>query len=423
MASTIFGKPETGFLIALVSITILSTSILVGVQYIFIGFEKMKFNSLAIILNAVLQGLLSPLLVYLGYGALGCVIGYTFSSVVASIFAITLLYFAIYKKIPHNTSTKLDNSPILKLLLGFGIPLALATLLTGVLTQFYSFMMASFVDTASIGNYQIAFNFTRLLAFFTYPISTVLFPAFSKLDPRTDLQTLKTVFTSSVKYASFILVPVTMALMVLSEPIVGTIYGNKWPEAPLYLIFYLTNSLVVIFGNLSIYSFLQGIGKSKIVLIQNVITLIIGIPLAFLFVPSFGIIGYILGPYIAGKPSLFWGLYWTWKHYKVKIDFKSSAKIFLTSAIAAITTFLILNFLMLAEWIRLLIGGTTFLGIFLFAAPLTGAVSQTDIKNMKTMFSGLGIISKLINIPLTLLEKITKTFSRVPIKAIKTQLK
>jgi O-antigen/teichoic acid export membrane protein len=210
-----------------------------------------------------------------------------------------------------------------------------------------------------------------------------------------------------------------MALMVLSEPIIGTMYGNKWPEAPLYLVLYLTNSLVVVFGNLSIYNFLQGIGKSKIVMIQNLITLIIGIPLAFLFVPSFGIIGYILGPYIVGKPSLLWGLYWAWKHYGVMIDFKSSAKILVTSAIAAITTFLILNFLATAEWIRLLIGGTIFLGIFIFASPLMGAVNQTDINNMRTMFSGLGTISKLINIPLTLLEKITENFSSAPIKGLR----
>jgi hypothetical protein len=72
---------------------------------------------------------------------------------------------------------------------------------------------------------------------------------------------------------------------------------------------------------------------------------------------------------------------------------------------------LILNYVLAAEWIRLLIGGTIFLGIYFFASPLTGAVSQTDIKNIKTMFSGLGFISKIIDILLTLLERITKTFS------------
>ena len=115
----------------------------------------MKFNSFTIICSATLQGVLSPLLVYLGYGALGAVLGYTFSSLIAAVFAITLLYFAIFKKLPTNTSTKLDLSQVLKLLLRFGVPLAVATILTGMLIQFYSFMMASLVDVTPISNYQI----------------------------------------------------------------------------------------------------------------------------------------------------------------------------------------------------------------------------------------------------------------------------
>ena len=408
IASTIFGEPEAAFLITLVSITILSASLLAGAQSIFIGFERMKLNSFTIVCSATLQGVLSPLLVYLGYGALGAVLGHTFSSVVACIFAITLLYFAIFKKLSPNTSTNLNASPTLKLLLRYGVPLAIATILVGILLQFYSFMMASLVDITLIGNYRIASNFATLLAFFTFPISTVLFPAFSKLDPRKDPQTLKTVFTSSVKYTSLFLVPATMALMVLSKPIIGTIYGDKWFNAPLFLAFYVIPYLFAVFGNISVYSLLQGLGETKMVMKQNALTLIVGVPLAFLLIPKFGILGVIVGLILAGIPSLFWGLYYIWKHYKVKVDFKSSTKIFMTSAIAAITTYLSLNLLATAEWIRLVIGGIIFLGIFLFAAPMIGAVTQTDIKNLKTMFSGLGIISKLLNIPFVMLEKITK---------------
>jgi len=141
---------------------------------------------------------------------------------------------------------------------------------------------------------------------------------------------------------------------------------------------------------------------------QNALTLIVGVPLAFLLIPTFGILGVIVGLFLAGIPSLFWGLYYMWKHYKVKVDLKSSTKIFMASAIAAITTYLSLNFLATAVWMRLMIGGIIFLGIYLFAAPMIGAVNQTDINNLKTMFSGLGIISKLVNIPFVMLEKITK---------------
>lgn len=52
-----------------------------------------------------------------------------------------------------------------------------------------------------IGNYQVAMNFMVLISFFTTPISTVLFPAFSKLSPERDEEALHTVFQSSIKYA------------------------------------------------------------------------------------------------------------------------------------------------------------------------------------------------------------------------------
>jgi hypothetical protein len=52
---------------------------------------------------------------------------------------------------------------------------------------------------------------------------------------------------------------------------------------------------------------------------------------------------------------------------------------------------------------------TRFLATYLITAPLIGAINQTDISNLKAMFSGLGITSKLLEIPLTLVEKPLKT--------------
>jgi len=109
---------------------------------------------------------------------------------------------------------------------------------------------------------------------------------------------------------------------------------------------------------------------------------------------------------------MFWGLYWIWKHYKVKVDLKSSSRIFVASTIAAITAYLSINFLATAEWIRLMIGGIIFLGIYIFATPIIGAVNKTDINNLRAMFSGLGIISKLINIPLFAMAKINGTIQQ-----------
>ena len=185
---------------------------------------------------------------------------------------------------------------VLKPMLSFGIPLAIAMMVGGLLTQFNFFVMASFVDNAMIGNYRVATNFGVLLTFFTYPITTVLFPAFSKIDPLKEKPLLKTVFASSAKYTALLLVPATIAMMVLAKPIIGTVYGNKWLYAPPFLVLVVMTNLLTVIGNLSVASLLTALGETKLLMKLNIVTLAFGVPLAFLLIPPLGISGVIIGP-------------------------------------------------------------------------------------------------------------------------------
>lgn len=405
IASTIFSKPASAFLITLASMSILFSALLTVSQSIFVGFERMKLSTVTTVCQAAVQGLLSPLLVYLGYGAFGAVVGSTVAYVASGIIAVLLLYFAIFKKLKPVTISKSDILKALKPMLDFGIPLAIAAILTGGLTQLYSFIMASVVDNAMIGNYRIATNFAVLLTFFVIPISTVLFPAFSKLDPRSEHQLLKSVFSSSVKYTALFLAPATLAMIVLSQPLISTVYGDKWLSAPFFLALYVITNLFPILGTLSMGNLLSALGETKMLMNLNILTLCIGAPLAFILIPTLEIVGVILCLIITSIPRMFIGLHWIWKRYGTKADLGSSAKIFFASAIAAIATYLFLNIFTAAAWLTLAFGVILFLTIYLLFVPLIGAINQTDIDNLRSMFSGLGIVSKLLEVPLTLMEK------------------
>jgi O-antigen/teichoic acid export membrane protein len=409
IASTVFNKPESAFLITVSSIAILFAALFTAAQSVFVGFERMELSSYTIICQAVAQGVLSPLLVYLlnpqGYGALGAILGYTLSFVVAGTVAPLLLYFTIFRKLAKNPTSKSNLTQTLKPLLRYGVPLAVATILAGILAQFYFFIMASVVPLEMIGNYRIATNFAVLLTFFTVPISTVLFPAFSKLNPKTEQPLLQTVFASSVKYTSLFLVPATLAMMVLAKPIISTLYPDKWLFAPPFLALCVVINLSAIFGNLSVGSLLTGLGETRMLMKLNILNLALGVPMALVLIPQLGIIGLILVTIVAAAPAILIGIYWSWKRYGTKADFQSSAKILLASAIAAGTAYLFLNAFNVAEWIRLATGGLLFLAVYLVAAPLVGAVNQTDVNNLRSMFSSLGVISKLLEIPLMILEQ------------------
>ena len=160
-------------------------------------------------------------------------------------------------------------------------------------------------------------------------------------------------------------------------------------------------------------SLLQALGETKLVMKLNLLSLLISIPLAFLLVPSIGMIGIIIGVPTSALPSTFIGLYITWKRYGVKADFIASAKILLASALAAITVFLFLNFFNATYWLLLVSGSILFLAVYLISIPLVGAVNQTDINSLKLMFSNLGIISRVLEILLQIIEKLLKTHSHV----------
>jgi stage V sporulation protein B len=410
IAVTIFHRPESTSLIAIASVTIFSGSLLTAAQSSLIGFERMKLNSLTTICQAIAKSVTSPLLVFVGYGALGAVLGYTVSFIAAALIGLTTLYFAIYRSLKTKNLQKLGLLGTLKKMLHYGVPLSISSILAGFLIQLYAFLMVIYCTDTMIGNYQVATQFATLLSFITTPISTVLFPAFSKINPQSEHGLLQTVFASSVKYTAIILVPATMAMIVLSKPMISTLFGEKWTYAPFFLALYVINSLFAIFGSLSPGSLLAGLGETKTIMKLSLLTLSFGIPSAFLLIPALGIVGVILTGISAGLPSTLLGLRWIWKRYEVKADLKSSAKIFLASAAAAITTCLSLNLLNTAEWARLIAGGTIFLGVYILVAPTINAINHSDIKNLRAMFSGLGIISKLINIPLSIAEKVAQTY-------------
>ena len=409
IATSVLNRPEAATLIALASVTIFSDSLLTAAQSSFNGFEKMKLNSITMVAQSITKTIVSPMLVILGYGALGAVLGHTFSLLFAGGIAVIMLYFTLVRSLPkRNNSQQANIVQILKTMLSFGAPLSISVILSGFLVQFYAFVMALYCTDVMIGNYQIAANFGVLLTFFTFPITTVLFPAFSKLDTKDDPQLLRTLFSFSVKYTAILLVPATMAMMVLSKPLVCALFGQKWTHAPFFLTLYVVTYLFILLGSLIGGPLLQGTGQTTMLLKLALLTLFLGIPLALILIPALGIVGVILSPLVAGMPSLFWGLHWIWRHYKARVDYVSSAKILVASALATAVTYIFINFSITTEWIQIAIGGTIFVTVYILVAPTLGAITPSDIRNLRAMLSGLGPITKLVNIPLTIAEKVAE---------------
>ena len=138
----------------------------------------------------------------------------------------------------------------------------------------------------------------------------------------------------------------------------------------------------------------------------------IGFPMGYLLIMNFGVIGLLVTSLTYSIPSLIIGLLFIKKNYGVSVDWGSSAKIILSSEIAAALTYTLIAQLSFASWIRLLIGVVIFLVVFVVAVLLTRTVDKLDIDNFRDMTSSLGLVGKLVNILLTLMEKLMTALKR-----------
>jgi O-antigen/teichoic acid export membrane protein len=425
------------------SLSIFAGAIVSAATAIFVGFEKMKFNSLAQFLQALIKTLLGPVLVFLGFSVLGAVLGAIVSVAVCGIVSIMIVFFVLFRPLQKSKGGKCNVKQTLLPMLKYGIPLTVPNIVVGVLPQIFTFFMALYASDNMVGNYYAATYFSVLVTFISFPISTVLFPAFSKLTPEKEPELVKTVFSSSVKYTSLFLIPTTMFLIALATPLVNSFFPehgilqymlspqllfavntpSKFPYTASFLAISSIVNLFVLFGHVSLIAFQTGIGKTKQIMKQSLLSLAISLPFSYTIITYFGTkggtnmewlvgIGVILSIMISTIPSLVWGLIWSWKNYHVKADFKNSGKIFTASLTASIAVYVFSKFFNASYPIILFTGTILFLLIYLFITPLIGAVNYTDISNLKLMSSGLGIVSKIIKIPLTLMQKLCKKPSK-----------
>ena len=419
--------PGSSALISISSIYIFAGAISAAAGGIFVGFERMKLSSLTTILSAVVKTAIGPVLVVLGYGTMGATVAYVMYGVVGGGVGIALVYFALYRPLHKLNSGKGDALKTLRPMLSYGIPLTLSNIMIGVLPLLFSFLMASIAGASLMGDYAAGVYFSVILTFFVIPISTALFPAFAKVNPQKEPELLKTVFASATKYASVLIVPATILIMTLSSPMVNTLWPNKFPNAPFLLTLYATVNLFVAIGTISVGALMTGLGQTKRLLLQSALSFAFCAPIAaFLFLngsglsPLTGMIIGIFGIVLSGSslPGLIWGLTWVWKKYRVKVDLLGAVKIFAASGAAALVTLLFLMFFSPSPLtrtvaiIQLVVGFFLFLLIYVAVAPLAGAVNIVDVSNMRTMSSNLGSVSKVLELPLKIMEKMLKLRSK-----------
>jgi O-antigen/teichoic acid export membrane protein len=402
--ATLYNDAQLTPLIQVAAFIILTGALLAVAQSAFVGIERMELNSVTVICQSIIKTIVIPALVIAGLGPFGAVVGYVIAFLIAGLIGILLMY-SLYRNLPKPDNGKLEIKSTIRTMFNYGLPLSIVTIIGGFQTQFYNFIVPIYVSPDIVGNYGIANTFAVLIMFFATPITTILFPAFSKLDVQKERDTLQYVFQYSVKYASLLVVPAAAVVIVLAQPGIGVLFPD-YTTAPLFLALLAINYLYTALGNLSVGNLINSQGQTRFNLKLALLTSAIGFPLSIILIPLFGIIGLIITALTAGIPSLIIALLWLKKKYGLTVDWQSSARILLSAAAAAAITYAVIFELNFIRWIALIVGAVVFLLSFLLAILLTRAITRSDINNLHGMCGGLGPLRRPLHFFLNFIEKL-----------------
>jgi O-antigen/teichoic acid export membrane protein len=402
ISSVFLHRPELELLVRFASLSVMGQALINTSCAIFVGYYRMELQSITLVVYAALKTIAMPLLVFLGFGTAGAIIGHTAAVLGAGVAGMVLsLAFLKYK--PGFLSLKPSLTEA-RQIFSYGAPLYASTIISGGLTQIYDSLMVIYVTTAQIGNWSVAQNFGFLISLIVVPISTALFPQFSKIEKGS--LDLGHAYRDTIKYSALIALPCAAALVALSDPMIEIIYGVSYPLSSEYFRLFLLSYLTIGIGSICLPALLNGQGETRIVFRMNAMTLTVGVFLALLLIPSMAITGLIIALIISPIPANLYALLWIRRHMGLSPDWISSTKIYASSIIALAVTFLFTTFIHLTSWPKLVASAVIFLAAYTVMIKATKILSSVDYEIFRSIIDDAGPLAKPLRRIIDIIEKI-----------------
>lgn len=382
---------------------------------VLLGFGDAKGNALMSVILQLFRALLAPLLVVLGFSVFGALVGNVLAYV-AGLATGLLLVYGHYRKLDISVNQEVRSfKKDLSLMLNYGIPLYIASVIGALTDTFKSVILAYSASDFVIGNFNVALRFTTLITLLLAPLTSILFPAFSKLSGSSE--DLKKMFTYSIKYSSLLIVPASIFVAVMSrELVIAILFTTKYTLAPWYLSLFALSYLYVGLGYAVLGSFFSGVGDPGVYFKATLVYTAVFVPLSAILTRLLSVEGLIASIVASNGASTLYALKVATVKYGVKPDYKSSLSIYLASALSAIPIALLALHIhsqsVFVDVVKLVAGALIYLFTYLTLTPLLGAINNEDVENLARIFAKIKPLKPAVKILVNYENKVLKTFSK-----------
>lgn len=403
-AAVFLNRPDLGFYVRLLSISIVFRVIYDVAIFAHIGLDKAQYSALTTNIEAISKLIISITLILLGLGLAGAVLGHVGGLVIGGVVALSILLL-ILRKFAKSGDDDFGFSGSCKTLLSYGGPLYVSAILVGFVHPYQKFILAFFATNVEIGNFKAAQNFTALLAIFSVSITNALFPAFSKLDSAKN-KDMQTFFKFVNKYTTLLIVPLATLLIVFSEEIVQMVYGSTYQTAPFFLSIDCLIFFLVGVGYITLKSLFYGSGETRIALKRSIMALLTILVLSPVLTKAYGVPGVIMSLISAQLVSTSYGMYYAKRKLRIELDTKSLIKIYVVGAVSAVPSLLLLQVSMFSSVVNVILGGLLYIITFVTLTPITRIQDKSELKRATELLQKIKPLGLVIKPLLKYQEKI-----------------
>lgn len=219
LAARFFDQPQLVSILPVLGLNFVLRGL--GATHYAIAQKRLDFGTrtIAEAADVLLRGGVGVVLAATGFGVWSLVIGYVVGSA-----ALTVAVWILVPWRPKFRPRRAHLSPLLRLggaLTGLNISAVVGSNVD------YAFV-GKLLGAASLGFYTIAFRLPQLVILnLSVVAGQVLFPAFANIDRGS----LQAAYLIAFRYTILLTLPVSAGMVVLAEPLVLTLFGDKWEPA------------------------------------------------------------------------------------------------------------------------------------------------------------------------------------------------
>ncbi len=171
--------------------------------------------------RALVKGVVSISLALLGYGVWSLVIGQIAGAVTSAVLA--------WMSCPWRPRLHINTS-LIRSMLTFGIPLIAIDILSAIGSNLDFTLIGRLLGDTALGLYTMAYRIPELAITSIWNVlAQVLFPAYSSVQH--DMRLLTKGFLATIRYLQIVIVPISLTIIILADPLVHALLGPDWVEA------------------------------------------------------------------------------------------------------------------------------------------------------------------------------------------------